>query len=158
MLRRRCCRCTLQIALACCRPSHSASASSHAAKAVAHSELWLVHLHFSVLMTVLPSLLLAGGGRAGPDTLRKDRLRPSLRPSIIMLETCWALAEGKEAASGTARPHGRRAAPRFALDRASWQRAKNASLFSADGIDPHLIMTVNSHIVLPRICMKYQNI
>ena len=22
---------------------------------------------------------------------------------------------------------------------------------------PHLIMTVNSHIVLPRICMKYQN-
>ena len=32
------------------------------------------------------------------------------------------------------------------------------------GIDPHLgnrhhlIMTVNSHIVLPRICMKYQNI
>ena len=51
-----------------------------------------------------------------------------------------------------------------------YQRAKNASLFSVDGnrphlgidphlgIGPHLIMTVNSHTVLPRICMKYQNI
>ena len=42
--------------------------------------------------------------------------------------------------------------------------AKNASLFSADENGPHfenghhLIMTVNSHTVFPRICMKYQNI
>ena len=56
------------------------------------------------------------------------------------------------------------------LPRSYSKRAKNASLFSADengphlgidphlGIGPHLIMTVNSHTVLPRICMKYQNI
>ena len=29
---------------------------------------------------------------------------------------------------------------------------------SNGGLAPRLIMTVNSHIVLPRICMKYQNI